>query len=137
MDDCESHVLFLLDCGHAGSSVSYIHAISTVEAIVASGVGNMTPPRGKDSFTAHLTEVLKELLAEEEWVTVGRLCTMITDRLRSTIWSLEDSRRVSPHHLVFSNAKQNIVLGRAKTPPIVPFNAARSMQSENMIGSSK
>jgi len=111
LDECRSHVLFILDCCHAAASITYAHARSLVESIVASGVLNLALFEGKDSFTTHLAETLKECLANEEPVFVPRLCTMVADRLRSTQWKFEESKRVTPHHLVYHNTGRSILLG--------------------------
>ncbi|KAH7010882.1 uncharacterized protein B0I36DRAFT_56897 [Microdochium trichocladiopsis] len=122
LDDCHSHVLFLLDCCFAASSVLSTDGASTVEAIVASGFESVAPLREKDSFTTFLTAALKESRNEEQPVFVGRLCSRISAKLNRTerISEREGGRRVTPFHIDFANTPERIVIGTlpdgAETP---------------------
>lgn len=112
MNDCSSHVLFLLDCSFGTACVRYTDSTSTVEAIVASAT--VAPLRGKDSFTMFLRDTLKECRELNEGpIYAARLCTKIQSMLFLTEWRGKDrqSSRASPSHHVFSNAPASISIG--------------------------
>jgi hypothetical protein len=113
LDECDSCVLFLLDCCFAASAVQYTHGNSVVEAIVAAGVDRVAPLQGTDSFTRFLRETLRECRTKEETgIYSARLCSLISAKLNQTDSNMEKgtSRRVTPHHLVFSNRPSMIYL---------------------------
>lgn len=135
LDDCDSHVLFLLDCCFAASSVLSTNGASTVEAIVAAGFESVAPLRGKDSFTTFLAAALKESRNDKLRVFASRLCARICAKLNQTERMSErgGGRRVTPHHIPFSNTPERIVIGalldvaegpasiEEKLQPVVPL----------------
>lgn len=113
LDECDSCVLFLLDCCFAASAVQYTDGNSVVEAVVAAGFNRVAPLQGTDSFTRFLTDVLKDRRnSKKPGVYVARLCSLVTAKLDKTDLNRDKgtSRRVTPHHIVFSNQASVIYL---------------------------
>ena len=128
LDECQSHVLFLLDCCFAASVVQYTDGSSMVEAIVAAGFNRVAPLQGKDSFTRFLTEVLKECRNDHKAVYTNRLCSLVSSRMNQTDSRIErgTSRRVTPHHLFFSNSPSKIKLYPMNKDTIIKVEVSAS-----------
>ncbi|KAI5859745.1 heterokaryon incompatibility protein-domain-containing protein [Durotheca rogersii] len=133
LNDCDSHVLFLLDCCFAASSVLSTDAKSTVEAIVAAGFESMAPLQGKDSFTTFLTAALRESRTEGLPVFAGRLCSRVSASLNQTkrISERNGGRRVTPFHISFSNLPDRIVIGvlpdSGDSPNAMEFDSSNAL----------
>ncbi|KAK8031273.1 hypothetical protein PG990_001007 [Apiospora arundinis] len=110
-DDCEAHVLFILDCCYSAAVARYVHASSTVEAIVAAGFERVAPLRGAHSFTMSLCRVLKEMRESEAAAYADVVCRMVSARLNRTDPATpERSLRATPHHIPFSNKVDKILI---------------------------
>lgn len=109
--ECDSPVVFLLDCCHAGASVHREQSSSTVVTLAATGFHDVAPVRGKDSFTTFLTEALKRVRGNQEDVTVAYLKTLISADLNNTdkLNSRGISRRVTPDYIAFSSGSQQSI----------------------------
>ena len=125
LDDCLSHVLFLLDCCYAGSSAKITNSTSTVEAIAAAGFEQVAPLRGSDSFTTFLTRVLKEIRNDEKTIVASVLARQISALLNSTEVARKDSR-VTPRHFPLHNGKGFIEIGPLPEQPSGPASAISS-----------
>ena len=119
LDDCLSHVLFLLDCCYAGSSARITDSTSKVEAIAAAGFEQVAPLRGSDSFTTFLTRVLKEIRNDEKTIVASVLARRISALLNSTDVARKDSR-VTPRHFPLHNGKWFIEIGPLPEQPSGP-----------------
>jgi hypothetical protein len=122
INECRSHVLFLLDCCFAASSVQYTDATNTVEAIVASGFEGVAPLRGEHSFTTFLALELGDCRAKRQAIYANRLTSLVAARLNQTEWveAGRRSRRSTPHHLVFSNSGESILVSAHDRPAVLP-----------------
>lgn len=112
IDDCDAHVLFLLDCCFASASIKYLDGTSTLEALCASGFENVAPLSGKDSFTTFLVDILKDCRVKGAPIYAEKLRSKITAKMNRTYWQTEErqTRRVTPHHFNFSNKPACIFL---------------------------
>ena len=127
LDESKSHVLFLLDCCFAASAVQFTHGRSVVEAIVAVGFDKVAPLQGKDSFTKFLTDVLKHNRVNQTGTYASRLCALVAaglNQTRARIGGKGSERRVTPHHLVYSNRPSTIFLYPLSSEEVVVDNAA-------------
>jgi hypothetical protein len=104
LDDCSSHVLFLLDCCYAGSVAKITNSSSTVEVIAAAGFEQVTPLRGIDSFTTFLAKVRKEVRSEEKSIVASVLARQVSALLNSTDVA-EKGVRVTPRHFPLHNGR--------------------------------
>ena len=128
--ECDSPVVFLLDCCHAGASVHREQSSSTVVTLAATGFHDVAPVRGKDSFTTFLTEALKRVRGNQEDVTVAYLKTLISADLNNTdkLNSRGISRRVTPDYITFSNNTVTLRVLPRRIAPIVPVAGLRIVE---------
>lgn len=111
INECSAYVLFVLDCCYAAALVQSQDGSSILEAIVASGFGNVAPLHGNDSFTMNLITTLAQCRANMQPVTAARLCGKVTSRLNSTeMLAYGTSKRTTPHHIVYSSKKEMIIM---------------------------
>jgi hypothetical protein len=104
------HVLFLLDCCYAGSSVKMANSTSIVEVIAAAGFDQVASLRGPDSFSTFLTKVLKEVRSQEATIVASVLARRIAALLNSTDVAVKGTR-VTPRHFPFHNGRGFIEIG--------------------------
>ncbi|KAK8034169.1 heterokaryon incompatibility protein-domain-containing protein [Apiospora rasikravindrae] len=148
-DECQSHVLFVLDCCYSAAVARYAHASSTVEAMVAAGFERVAPLRGAHSFTMFLIKVLKDMREGNEAAYADVVCRMVSAQLnRTDPAAAERSIRATPHHIPFSNRADKIVIGinfgmgrsiedtrpvRSSSPPVEEVTADGSTQAGNTV----
>ena len=117
LNDCKSHVLFLLDCCRAAASVQDSAGSSVVELIAAAGFESVTPRRGQHTFTSNLILTLDDCRGLP--VRTPDLMRKLTARLKHH-WPIEagNEKRVTPGHFIISNDVQAtyIVIGKLGKP---------------------
>lgn len=112
LDECQSDVLFVLDCCYSAAAAEYTHATSTVEAMVATGFEGVAPLRGDHSFTMFLVSVLKSRREEEKATFADALCRMVAAKLnRTDLKSALETTRSTPRHIPFANKVDKIIIG--------------------------